>query len=311
VNALFFLRHLHRCGVAIVALGLLAGAGPSTAEAGGPDEETWSIRCITLQGANRADMVKRYLDALKKAKGIKAKLVETVQDPDGTAVFYGRYQREYNSKGEGAGFKPDPKQDLELIRSFSMRIKDEAGQSRDIWPFYLATMDILPTFKSQHPEWNLANADGYWALHVAVFYNTSEFRNRRTAAEQYCALLREKGEQAWYHHATVNSSVYIGPYPKEAVAEIHSENALKNQVTNKLRIVDPRMLEAQKRYPTSIQNGSTIFEIRRDREGQIKDRVPSPSFVVMMPKAEQQEAAAAGKTEPGRPRPGNERPAGW
>ena len=86
----------------------------------------------------------------------------------------------------------------------------------------------------------------------------------------------------------MNSSVYIGAYPKEAVADVRREDPLTGRVQSVSRIVDPRMLDAQKRFPTSLENGHTMNEITRGADGTVKERIPTPSFPVIMPKAQRQ-----------------------
>ncbi len=271
------------CAVVCVlgaALGGCDSMGGKTAGARS-DEEVWAIRCITLTTPDRMQRAKSYADALKKAAGLKPELVQVLNDEDGSAVFYGRYQRAYGPAGESERFTPDNLKDMEVIRSLRL-----AGA--EVWPFLLASMDVLPTYRSTHPEWNMAEAEGYWSLHVAVFYNTETMRSRRSAAEEYCALLRQAGEEAYYHHGPVNSSVYVGAYPKEAVTDVRREDPLTGRVQNVSRIVDPRLLDAQKRFPTSLENGHTMNEITRGADGTVKERIPTPSFVVIMPKAQRQ-----------------------
>jgi hypothetical protein len=256
------------------SLGWKTGGGRS-------DEEIWAIRCITLTTPDRMERAKAYADALKKATGLKPELVQVLADEDGAAVFYGRYRRAYGPAGESERFTPDNLKDMAAIRALRL-----AGA--EVWPFLLASMDVLPTYRSGHPEWNLADADGYWSLHVAVFYNTETMHSRRSASEEYCALLRQAGEEAYYHHGPANSSVYIGAYPKEAVSDVRRENPLTGEVQNVSRIVDPRMLEAQQRFPNSFENGFMVYQITRDSDGAVKERTPTPSFAVIMPKAQRQ-----------------------
>jgi len=232
-----------------------------------------------LPGPDRFRQAHAYAEALKNVPGLRPELVQVLSDEDGTAVFYGRYQREYSPDGSSERFKPDHLRDLEAIRGLRM-------QGAEVWPFILASMDVLPTYRSAHPEWDLTGVDGYWALHVAVFYNTEQFRNRRSAAEQYCAVLRERGESAYYHHGAAKSSVYIGPYPKSAVLEVRREDPLTGRATTTYQIVDPQMLEAQKRFPESLHNGHRMFEIIRAADGSIRQRLPIPSFPVVIPKAQ-------------------------
>ncbi len=201
-------------------------------------------------------------------------------DEDGSTVFYGRYQREYGPEGAAERYRPDHLRDLETIRALRF-------QKEDIWPFILASMDLLPTYRPAHPEWNLEQAEGYWALHIAVFYNTDEMRARRSAAEEYCRLLRAQGEPAYYHHGVVNSSVCIGTYPQEAVSEIRRDDPIAGRVVVTSTIVDSQMLEAQKRFPTSTQNGFVVYDIKRDpTTGAVKERIPAASFPVVIPRAQ-------------------------
>jgi hypothetical protein len=281
------------CSSALLFVAGCVTPGKPAAGSSNPDEEVWAIRCLTLHAADRFDRANAYADALKRVPGLRPELVQVVTDEDGTAVFYGRYQREYGPDGATERFKPDQLTDLKTIRELSVRTG-----TGDAWPFYLAEMDVLPTYRSPHPEWNLAQAEGYWSLHVAVFYNTAQFRSRRSAAEEYCAMLREKGEEAYFHHGTVNSSVYVGLYPEGAVTEVRREDPLAGRMTTTLKVADPRMSAAQERFPTSLQNGHTIYEVTRNRDGQVTQRSPAPSFPVVVPKANRAQNAGAKQPEP-------------
>ncbi len=47
------------------------------------------------------------------------------------------------------------------------------------------------------------------------------------------------------------------------------------------------MIDAQKRFPYSLHNGHKVYEIVRDqRTGDVKERNPTPSFPVIMPRAQ-------------------------
>lgn len=270
----------------------LAAAGVASAA----EEDVWAVRCVTLQGPQRFQRANGYADALKKVRGLKPELVQVVSDEESTTVFYGRYKRIYGSEGKADSYKPNHLSDLDMIRNLSTRGTDEAGRPKDVWPFILATMDVLPTYRTSHPEWDLNNADGYWSLHVAVFYNEGEFRSRRTAAEEYCRLLREQGEQAYFHHATEKSSVYVGVYPQGAVSEIRRENPLTGQISIEVKISDPKMLAAQQRFPLSLDNGRKRTDIiRNSRTNEVQNRVPTPSFAVVIPKAQKAREQAAGR----------------
>lgn len=277
----------------LACIGLLAGCqtpggGPAGNVGGGlftgdKDEEVWAIRCVGLSGQDQFRRAQNLADALKKVRGLRPDLVQVLTDDDGTAVYYGRYRRIYASGDKPERFEPDGVKDLELIRKLQL-------QGSDMWPFMLASMAILPTYRSPHPEWDLNNADGYWSLHVAVFYNTETMTGRRSSAEEYCRILRAQGEEAYFHHGGANSSVYIGAFPKSAVQEVREEDAIAGRVSTVNRIVDPRLQELMKRFPNSLHNGHEMYEIvRNPRTGEIEERIPTPSFPVIMPKAQQLE----------------------
>ena len=232
-----------------------------------------------MHGPGRFERANAYAEALKKVTGLKPDLVQVFTDADGTAAFYGRYRCNYGADGQATQFKPNHLQDLEMIRTLRF-------QGADVWPFMLASMDVLPTYRSPHPEWDLEQADGYWTLHVAVFYNTDTLHSRRSAAEQYCQLLRQQGEQACYHHIVSRSSVYIGAFPKSAAREYTRENPLTGVVETRMD-VGPAIDALAKRFPLSLHNGHKLNEVLHGRGGKTK-RIPAPSFLVVMPKAQRE-----------------------
>ncbi len=257
----------------------------------GDDEEIWAIRCITLTSPDRFQRADNYAEALKKVSGMKPKLVQVLSDEDGTAVFYGRYKPVYAPDGTIQRYRPDHLKDIKAIRDLSM-----SGPHGDVWPFLMASMDLLPTYRSGHPQWEVSKADGYWTLHVAVFYNTDTLRSRRSVAEEYCALLRKQGEEAYYHHAAARSSVYVGTYPLTGVAEVRRENPLSGDVTITSRIAGPSMVAAQKRFPHSLHNGHKMYNlVRNATTGRVSERVAASSFPVMLPKARRQQELLEGR----------------
>ncbi len=254
-----------------------------------PEEDVWAIRCIGLQGPDRFQRAEGYATALKKVTGLKPELVQVVSEEDETTVFYGRYRRIDAGLTGSVRYEPDLRRDLETIRSLRF-------EARDVWPFMLATMDVLPTYHSSHPEWDLNNVDGYWSLHVAVFYNTDTMHSRRYATEEYCRILREQGEEAYFHHGPARSSVYIGAFPFEAVSEVQREDPLAGRMVKTVTVVEPRMKAAQERFPVSLENGYKMVSITRNREtGQVTNRDTTPSFPVIMPKAQRRVDRAEGR----------------
>jgi hypothetical protein len=261
------------------------------------DEDVWSIRCVDVRGENRKTMANKYAAELREVKGIKRELVQVMEQADTSSIFYGKYKRLYDTKKKTERYRPDPIPDLNLIRSLSVTIPDETGHPAQAYPFYLATLDTLPGGRPSHPEWDISNAHGYWSLQVAVFYNINEFRERKSAAEQYCKMLRDKGEEAYVHHGSDKSSVCIGAFPKEAIQEFRKEDSFSGVVTFTNRIVDKRMLATQKKYPENLENGYKMFDIEHDPKTGARTRVPRESFAVEIP---QPQNTAAGEGQPDR-----------
>lgn len=254
---------------------------------GADDEDIWAIRCLTLQGPNRFQLANSYADALRKVAGLKPKLVQVFHESGETAVYYGRYRRQYSAKTDTESFRPNHLRDLDLIRHLSMNIRDPAVGSRPVWPFQMATMSTLPVGRGSHPDWLLSKAPGYYSLQVAVFYDTGEMRRRKYVAEQYCKLLREQGEQAYYDHGSVNSSVCIGAFPEEAIQTFQKQDPLTGIIHVTSKIVDERMLALQRKHSFNLHNGSKFYEIIRDPKTGKKLRDPHTSFAVEIPRKTQ------------------------
>lgn len=269
---------------------LLLCVSPLRAE----DEDVWTIRCGAARGGDRSRIAKSYADALRKVKDLKSDKILVLDQEGETVVFYGRYVRKVvidkNERGEANEhfrYKPDPAADLNLIRSLSQTLPDPSGGQRVDWPFALASLEAMPAReKSKVAKWELSKNKGYWTLQIAVFYNTPDMTQRRYAAEEYCRLLREeKGEEAWYDHGEVNSSVFIGSFPKAAIKADGKQNPLTGIVEVSNEITDPKLIALQKKYPHNLHNGAVFYEKLKDKHGQVT-REPHASFPVKVPRDE-------------------------
>ena len=247
-------------------------------------EDVWAIRCVTLTGPQRFKLADGYAGLLRKVPELKSKLVQVFHEGEETNVYYGEYRRKYSQRTDKETFKPDPLNDMALIRVLSMEVTEANGVRRPVWPFRLATLATLPTGGGLHPEWQLANAPGYYSLQVGVFYNSGEMRSRKFAAEEYCRVLREQGEEAYYHHGEVNSSVCIGAFPEAAIETVQRQDPYTGIIKVTARIVDERMLALQRKYPHNLHNGATFYEVLHDPQDGHKIRVAHTSFAVEIPK---------------------------
>jgi hypothetical protein len=250
------------------------------------DEDVWAIQCRTIHGPNRVQLARSYAEALRKVDGIKPDLVQVFHEADESTVYYGRYRRRYDARSGEESFRPNHLRDLDLIRRLSLSTPDATMGSRTVWPFRNATMDTLPTGRGRHPEWYLTRAPGYYSLQVAVFYNTEGMRRRKYAAEEYCRILREQGEEAYYHHGVVNSIVCVGAFPETAIQTYENVDSYTGIIHVKSKIVDEKLLALQRKYPFNLHNGYKFFETIHDPRTGKKIRDPHTSFAVKVPKPE-------------------------
>ncbi|MBK8914153.1 MAG: hypothetical protein IPM64_06050 [Phycisphaerales bacterium] len=280
------LRLIAACGLLAILASTGCADGPGGGMGGGgappgggtQPQETWAIRCRVERGPDRMQFAKSYAEALKRAEGLRPDLVQVLHVSDASLVYYGRYSVRYDANGLRS-FRPDHSADLERILRLTFA-------NADVRPFARAILAPLPTVRTGNAEWNLENAKGYWSLQVGAFYNTRDMTERWQAAEEYCRVLREEGVPAYFHHGETVSSVCIGAFPYRAIAESASENPLTGRRGVSAKIVDPKMLDYQRRFPHNLENGHIVYNITRDARGDVKQRIPNASFPVMLPNAE-------------------------
>ncbi|MCG3128113.1 MAG: hypothetical protein CHACPFDD_02989 [Phycisphaerae bacterium] len=274
-------RHFARVASAALLAAAFALSGCSDADMAfsapdDPTEDTWAILAVAVSGPDHPRVAESYAEALKRTRGLRAAGVRVVKDGQQSRVYYGRYKRTYDVASDRTSYRPDYRGDLELIRS----LRGAGGDA----PFRLAMIDLLPAAPGAHPEWALTGKNGYWTLHVAVFYDTQSMTGRRKAAEDYCALLRSQGKEAYYHHGPAKSSVCIGLFPREAVADAQTRDPRTGRDRVESEIVDAALNALQREFPHSLENGHTVSRIVRDAEGKVVERLPNESFVVQVPR---------------------------
>ncbi|MGE0479139.1 MAG: hypothetical protein AB7Q17_01585 [Phycisphaerae bacterium] len=243
------------------------------------DGETWSIRCIAIPGADRYRFAQRYAELLKQVPGLRANLVQVFHDEDVSIVYYGRYARTYDIASDDTDYKPDPRPDLHLLQTLS-----QETPNGPTWPFRVATLESLPGSDGGNPAWELSRASGAWSLQVAVFYNTKDMNRRKQAAVEYCKLLREQGEEAYYFHGASKSSVTLGAFPRDSIIESTETDPNTGVARARSRIVDERMLSLQRKYPLNLENGHKMYDIVRNAQGEVTQRVERASFPVEIPR---------------------------
>jgi hypothetical protein len=159
-------------------------------------------------------------------------------------------------------------------------------------------------------EWDLANNPGYWTLQIAVYKGSPE---RKQMAVDAVRGFRQHGIEAYYRHGEATSEVYIGSWPKSAVAQqddsvaqsddpdqpllvvpgplpkgvdsdkVYDASGRKVKVVMpKLQIVDPKLKMATEQYPYYYVNGEVA-----GRKVELSDHtwktVPWPSYLIQVP----------------------------
>lgn len=271
------------CALILLVLPILIGCEPAGLRTN-PDEDIWTIHCCSTAGPEGPAIAARFAAALRQVSGLRADRVQVSEQEEGTAIYYGLYRREYDDRSGIARYQPDPSKDLELIRSLYLSNSRLRPDDPANWPFRLASMQELPDTRSGDPAWDLSNQKGYWSLQVGVFYNTEQMRRRKSAAQEYCRLLREQGEEAYFYHGPDKSSVCIGLFPKDAIKEIRHVDPLTGVPSFWNVIVDERMQELQKKYD-HVENGHVMKDVVRNPQTGEKEATPIKPFAVKLPSA--------------------------
>jgi hypothetical protein len=259
-------RSLYRtCGVAVaVVVGALAGlsisgcqdsgragAGPSLF---GPavDTEKWTIRCCRLETPDHVRQAEMLANMLRKVSQLEARKVRVSSDATGSTIYYGEYHRVSSPTSGQLVFPPKFQQHIEFIRTLS-----SAGIGV---PFFGAQPELVESATpSAHPEWEVSNAKSTHSLRIGMFYNTPTFTERKQAAEQYVALLRQDGFPAYYYHEPVKSYVFVGDFTA-------SDRILTPEGYRPSQRVEQMIARRADEFRTFSENGFTRLSIEGNRK---------------------------------------------
>ena len=191
-------------GLAVLCFAFAGGC------AAAPKGVPWTIMCMELQGPQGAQQIEQIGATLKRTPGIRAKDVFTRSETDGySRLYYGTYYRRTDPATGKRSVPPQMQQDLEFIKGL--------GAEGQQYFFRRALLVRKPFPDVGRPEWALANVDAVYSLQVAVFEPTDDFHEYKQAAADYCAELRRRGFEAYYHHGSACSMVTVGAFGEEAV----------------------------------------------------------------------------------------------
>ncbi len=171
--------------------------------------QEWTICCMRTQVRDHQRLCNMLANLLRKVDGLEAGKVRVKTNPSSSAIFYGSYYKVKDRDSDRLVFSPEYRRDIELIRSLTYNRSN---------PFFGAQPEVVGGGpKSTYDKWNVYNAKGDYTLHIAVFYNTGSFQQRKQAARQYAEALREEGYSAYFWHGVVKSHVFVGDFYEEDV----------------------------------------------------------------------------------------------
>ncbi|MCH7526836.1 MAG: hypothetical protein IID39_05315 [Planctomycetes bacterium] len=197
--------HAWPIGLAAIAFWLVTGC----------HQEPWTIECLSLSGPVHRDNAIAIADVLRSTPGVRTDEVYVRHDDDASTVYYGRYERRIDSRTGARKISDVLRADMKLIQT----LVDDRGRRL----FIGARMVPEPLPNVGPPEWNLTKADGEYTLQVAVFFRDENILDHKQVAVDYCAALRKKGYQAYYHHGDASSVVTVGLFGEDAVSEERSK----------------------------------------------------------------------------------------
>jgi hypothetical protein len=264
-----------------------------------PKDAQWTIYCQAVGGVDHVDRAAAAKTALVKMTGMKDWYV--IHQEDESVIYYGFYRSMDDPKDPTETSRA--KQDLHHLQN----IVD--GQGNKLLRQCLFVPLEAPD-PAAPPEWDLANATGYWSLQIGAFKDSPL---RKEAAVEAVRKARNMGIPAYYYHGDTTSSVCVGTWPeaavqRQSVAQYNDQpdeellvlphplprsehldvrsraTGQKVQaVAPELEVIDPSLTAMMARFPTHAVNGNVMVrQVPDPATGQIQD-VPTPSFLVVIP----------------------------
>ncbi len=277
------------CAFGFLAIGLgvsgcvtphSGSVGPTTTVPKG-NGSPWTILCLEIRGQHSRANVDTIAETLRHTRDIQPRWVSVLHDPDGfSRVYYGTYFRQTDPK---TGKRPVPAE-LQRDRDLIRHLTGPGGESY----FAGAKVVRLPLPDVGNPKWAIKNARGVYSLQIAAFEPTDDFWDIKSGAAEYCAWLRGKGYEAYYHHGPACSIVTVGSFDESAV--IPAEKGLPRYSHAVLKMQEDELL----RY--NLVNGAIVRARSadpNDMPGSLSgvdsapvDLQPVPSRLVPIPRGE-------------------------
>ncbi|HEY2589660.1 MAG TPA: hypothetical protein VGI81_28200 [Tepidisphaeraceae bacterium] len=170
-----------------------------------PADAQWTIFCDSIDGVGHVENAGIMRSRLIQLTGMHDWYV--VHGEKDSKIYYG-YYRSLDNPAE----KRRAEADRLKIANLTDRLGNRVVRAGVLEPVTLPD-PVAPA------AWNLLNApkNGYWSIEIATFSGNPK---RKAAAVQAVRELRQRGEtEAYFYHGETASSVCIGAWPRDAVAE--------------------------------------------------------------------------------------------
>jgi hypothetical protein len=275
-----------------------AVASDDSAAPAPPEGAQFTIHCNTFNGPSHIMDAKRIKDYLIHQTGSKDWYV--VHSADESDLYFG-YYKTFDDRAQVSEYTR-----AQTDRAKISSLVDNDGQR--MFP----QIGFVPIETPDPPaprEWDLSSNRGFWTLQIAVYKGSPQ---RKQMAVDAVKGFRNAGIEAYYRHGSATSEVYIGSWPRGAVAEqqaaaaasddpnepllvlpdsfsgaensnVYTQDGRKMKVVvPKLDILDPSLKKAAADYPYYYVNGIVIGHRVRlaDHSWQT---IPWSSYLIQVP----------------------------
>jgi hypothetical protein len=282
------------CASLLILLTMLSGIASAVEDSKilvPPADAQWTILCEVFTGPNHQFEAHTAKDFWAQSTNLPGFYV--VHQQDQSTLYFGYYR----SIADPHDHKESDRAQADRLRV--QQLVDPSGQR----PFDgCVFVELIPKDPPAPAEWNLVNAKGHWSLQVGVYEGDP---HRKQYAVDAVREMRAHGiKDAYFFHGPTASSVCIGAWPDEAVTQEQPQASDPNQpvlvsnqpldqteafarntgqhlqqVTPKVKIVDPSLQALMTQYPYEAINGD--MEVRDAAGHLIKGA--TPTYLVEIP----------------------------
>lgn len=170
-----------------------------------PADAQWTIFCDSIDGVGHVENATIMRSRLIQLTGMRDWYV--IHGEKDSRIYYG-YYRSFDNPAE----KRRAEADRLKIANLTDRLGNRLVRGGVLEPVTLPD-PVAPA------AWNLLNTPktAYWSIEIATFSGNPK---RKEAAVEAVRELRQRGEtEAYFYHGETASSVCIGAWPRDAVAE--------------------------------------------------------------------------------------------